>query len=279
MQTTEWLRHCGLARVDGLALLRDVAGLSHAALLAHPETLLAAETLQRLDALAERLRAGEPLAYVLGWREFFGLRFAVSPAVLVPRPETELLVDFALARITPGRGAAVLDLGTGSGAIAVAVAHARPNAAVWAVDASAEALVVAARNAQALLPADRAGGAPRLLHGDWYAALPLDAPRFGLILSNPPYVAQADPHLEALAHEPLLALVGSRASADGLEDIRRIVAGAPAHLAPGGWLAIEHGYDQAEAVRDLMRGAGLAEAHSLHDLAGIARVTVGCLRG
>ena len=279
MQTTEWLRHCGLARVDGLALLRDVAGLSHAALLAHPETLLAAETLQRLDALAERLRAGEPLAYVLGWREFFGLRFAVSPAVLVPRPETELLVDFALARITPGRGAAVLDLGTGSGAIAVAVAHARPHAAVWAVDASAEALVVAARNAQALLPADRAGGAPRLLQGDWYAALPLDAPRFGLILSNPPYVAQADPHLEALAHEPLLALVGSRASADGLEDIRRIVAGAPAHLAHGGWLAIEHGYDQADAVRDLMRGAGLAEAHSLPDLAGIARVTVGCLRG
>ncbi len=278
MQTSEWLRHCGLARVDGLALLRDVAGLSHAALLAHPETPLAAETLQRLETRAERLRAGEPLAYVLGWREFFGLRFAVSPAVLVPRPETELLVDFALDRIAPERGAAVLDLGTGSGAIAVAVAHARPHAEVWAVDASAEALAVAARNAQALLPADRAGGAPRLFLGDWYAALPADAPRFDLILSNPPYVAQADPHLEALAHEPRLALVGSRASADGLADIRRIVAEAPAHLAPGGWLAIEHGYDQAEAVRALLRDAGLAEARSLPDLAGIARVTAGCLR-
>ncbi len=278
MQTSEWLRHCGLDRVDGLALLREVAGLPHAALLAHPETPLAAQTLQRLDALAARLRAGEPLAYVLGWREFFGLRFAVSPAVLVPRPETELLVDFALARILPGRDAAVLDLGTGSGAIAVAVAHARPRAVVWGVDASDEALAVAARNAQALLPADRAGGAPRLFRGDWYAALPLDAPRFDLILSNPPYVAQADSHLEALAHEPLLALVGSRASVDGLADIRCIVAGAPARLAPGGWLAIEHGYDQAEAVRELMREAGLAEAHSLPDLAGIARVTAARLR-
>ena len=273
MQTSEWLRQCGLPRVDALALLRDVADLSHAALLAHPETPLAEDTLLRLDALAARLHTGEPLAYVLGWREFFDLRFAVNPAVLVPRPETELLVDFVLNRLQPERRATVLDLGTGSGAIAVTVAYECPHAVVWATDASTEALIVAARNAQDLLPAVRPGGAPRLRQGDWYAALPADAPPFNLILSNPPYVAQADPHLEALRHEPLLALVGSRACADGLEDIRRIVAGAPAHLAPGGWLAIEHGYDQAEAVRALMREAGLAEEHSVPDLAGIDRVT------
>ncbi len=274
MTLEAWMREAGLARIDALVLLRELAGIGHAALLAHPEARLDAAAIGPLQAAAARLQAGEPLAYVLGWREFYGLRFAVSPAVLVPRPETEMLVDFALARMPHHGHAAALDLGTGSGAIAVAVAHARPQAEVWAVDASADALRVAAANAHALLPQPRPGGALRLLAGDWFAALPAVAPRFDLILGNPPYVAAGDPHLAALAHEPQLALVG-RASADGLADIRRIVATAPAHLAAGGWLALEHGHDQAAAVQALLRSAGLVAVQTLPDLAGIARLTVG----
>ncbi|WP_371412872.1 peptide chain release factor N(5)-glutamine methyltransferase [Thiomonas sp. X19] len=274
MTLEAWMRQAGLARIDALVLLRELAGISHATLLAHPEALLDAAALKLLDAAATRLRAGEPLAYVLGWREFYGLRFTVSPAVLVPRPETELLVDFALARMPHDGHATVLDLGTGSGAIAVAVAHARPQAEVWAVDSSADALKVAAGNAQSLLPQRRPGGPLRLLAGDWFAALPMPAPRFDLILGNPPYVAAGDAHLAALAHEPQLALVG-RASADGLADIRRIVATAPAHLAAGGWLALEHGHDQAAAVQALLLAAGLMAVQTQPDLAGIARLTAG----
>jgi release factor glutamine methyltransferase len=306
MNLEAWMRAAGLVRSDALVLLRELAGVSHAAMLAHPELPLDAGTHTRLDAAAQRLRAGEPLAYVLGWREFYGLRFSVSPAVLVPRPETELLVDFALAHLPLDERAKVLDLGTGSGAIAIAVAHARPQAEVWALDASADALSVAAGNARALLAPERPGGAMRLVQGDWFDALaaapgndsgqtlptaPLvphqagrpgpaascqstHALRFNLILSNPPYVAAGDAHLAALVHEPQLALVG-RASGDGLADIRRIIAAAPAHLAAGGWLALEHGYDQAEAVQDLLRVAGLVQIDTQADLAGIARMTIG----
>lgn len=274
MTLEAWMRQAGLARIDALVLLRELAGIGHATLLAHPEISLDAAALGPLDTAATRLRAGEPLAYVLGWREFYGLRFAVSPAVLVPRPETELLVDFALARMPHDGYATVLDLGTGSGAIAVAVAHARPQAEVWAVDSSADALRVAAANAQALLPRPRPGGPLRLLAGDWFAALPAAAPRFDLILGNPPYVAAGDPHLVALTHEPQLALVG-RASADGLADLRRIVATAPGHLAAGGWLALEHGHDQGAAVQALLRSAGLVAVQTRPDLAGIARLTLG----
>ncbi len=268
----DWLRGCALARVDALALLRELAGVGHAAVIARPERELDAATRRRLDAAAARLRAGEPLAYVVGWREFHGLRFQVGPDVLVPRPETELLVEFALDHA--GAGATLLDLGTGSGAIAVTLAHELGDADVWAVDASAAALDVARANAAALLPAGRE---LRLLRGDWYAALPADAPRFDLIVSNPPYVAAGDPHLPALRFEPQLALVGAQLDSDGLADLRRIVRGAPRHLRAGGWLALEHGHDQAHAVRALLAAAGLCEVHSLHDLAGIERVSAGRL--
>ena len=274
MTAAQWMACCELQRVEALALLREVAGLSHATVLAHPEALLGADVAERLQEAALRLHAGEPLAYVLGWREFFGLRFAVSPAVLVPRPETELLVEFALQRTAPQGRARILDLGTGSGAIALAVAHERAHAEVWAVDTSKDALAVAAQNARALLPPHRTGGALRLLAGDWFAALPPHPPRFDIILSNPPYVAKGDVHLEMLQHEPQLALVGA-AGSDGLADIRRIVAAAPEHLAEGGWLAIEHGYDQAEAVRAMLRAAGLTAVGTQPDLAGIPRMTFG----
>ncbi len=266
----DWLRDCTLARVDALALLRELAGIAHATVIAHPERELDAATRQRLDAAAARLRAGEPLAYVLGWREFHGLRFQVGPQVLVPRPDTELLVEFALAHAAGA--ATLLDLGTGSGAVAVTLAHELPGLEVWAVDASAAALEVARANACALLPRGRG---VHLARGDWYAALPAGAPRFDLIVSNPPYVAAGDPHLPALRFEPRLALVGARVDSDGLADLRRIVRGAPRHLRPGGWLALEHGHDQAHAVRALLRAAGLHEVHSLKDLAGIERVSVG----
>ena len=270
MTLRDWLAGCALARVDALALLRELAGVDHATVLAHPQRVLDAAARARLDAAAARLRGGEPLAYVLGWREFNGLRFQVDPAVMVPRPETELLVDFVLQRFAGNDAPALLDLGTGSGAVALSLACALPRAQVWAVDASEAALRVARANARALLPPARAP--LRLLRGDWFAALPDDAPRFDCIVANPPYVAAGDPHLPALRHEPRLALVGAEPSADGLTDLRRIVRDAPAHLRRGGWLALEHGHDQARAVRTLLAARGLRDVHTLKDLAGIARV-------
>ncbi len=267
------MRSSALDRVDALALLRELAGLSHAALLAHPEAALDEASLRALEQAAARLRAGEPLAYVLGWREFWGLRLSVGPEVLVPRPETELLVEFALDRLDAEAAADVLDLGTGSGAIAIAVAHERAHARVQAVDVSAEALRIARDNARRLLAADRPGGALRWHHGDWMRALPSEDQAFDLILSNPPYVAEGDEHLPSLRFEPRLALVGSRGADDGLGDIRELVSQAAPRLRAGAWLALEHGYDQAEGVRALLRAAGLREAHSLRDLAGIERVT------
>ncbi|MGC9162415.1 MAG: peptide chain release factor N(5)-glutamine methyltransferase [Thiomonas sp.] len=274
-----WMAQCGLPRREAQIVLGAVLGWSRAQLLAHPEHLLSAAELQRLERLAVRLRAGEPLAYVLGEREFHGLMFRVTPDVLIPRPETELLVDLALQKLDAvGLAACVLDLGTGSGAIAVALAHARPQMQVWAVDASAAALTVAQDNARRLLPAQRTGGPVRFVQSDWFAALrdPLAAaPRFDCIVSNPPYVAQHDPHLPALRHEPALALTGVRPSADGLDDLRRIIAQASDFLHPHGWLLLEHGYDQAQAVRDLLHAQGWREVFSARDLAGIERVSGG----
>ena len=278
MNVRDWMRQASLERGDALALLRELAGLSHAAVLAHPEAELDEHALHALRAAQARLDAGEPLAYVLGWREFWGLRLRVGPQVLVPRPETELLVEFALRHLPARAAADVLDLGTGSGAIAIALAHERPHARVQGVDASAEALALARDNAQRLLPAQRPGGALRWHLGDWMRALPDAQACFDLILSNPPYVAEHDPHLAALRFEPKLALVGGRAGPDGLGDIRELVAQAAARLRSGGWLALEHGYDQAAAVRELLRAAGLGEVHSLRDLAGIERVTAGRAR-
>jgi release factor glutamine methyltransferase len=262
-----------LPRVDARALAEQASGRSRTWLIAHGDAPAPTEAAAAFRALAARRRAGEPLAYLLGWREFRGHRFAVSPAVLVPRPETEGLVDAALARLRPpGAGGApprVLDLGTGSGAIAVSIALARPDAAVTATDASADALAIARSNALAL-------GAPAIdfRQGDWWAALCADAAPFDLVVSNPPYVAAADPHLldGSLRHEPLAALA---AGADGLDAIEAIVAGAPPRLAAGGWLLLEHGHDQGAAVRARLAAAGFAGVATLRDLQGLERIGLG----
>ncbi|MGE0072514.1 MAG: peptide chain release factor N(5)-glutamine methyltransferase [Thiomonas sp.] len=274
----QWLDASGLPRLDAQVLLHSVLGLNRAQQLAHPQRRLDAQAVARLDALAARLRAGEPLAYVTGEREFYGLSFQVTPAVLIPRPETELLVDLALQRLDalpPSAVRRLLDLGTGSGAIAVAVAQARPQVQVWAVDASTQALRVARGNAARLVDAGRPGGPIRFVVSDWFGGLDDAAPRFDCIVSNPPYVAQHDPHLDALRHEPALALVGRQPSADGLGDIGRIVSAAPRFLLPHGWLLLEHGYDQAAAVRRQMLALGYGGIVSTRDLAGIERVTAG----
>ena len=255
------------ARIEVQCLLQSVLRVNRAYLLTHPERTLDAEAHARYSALLARRLQGEPMAYLLGEREFFGLDFHVTSATLIPRPDTELLVELALQRI-PQQGR-VLDMGTGSGAIALAIAYTRPDAKVVAVDASLAALEVAQKNAQRL-----AIGNVRLLHSDWFAAL--SGERYDLIVSNPPYIAAGDVHLEQLGFEPLSALVSG---ADGLDDIRRIVSEAGAHLVPGGSLMLEHGYDQAERVRELLVQAGFSGVSSARDLAGIARVTVGALDG
>ena len=236
-------------------------------LMAHDDEALDEEAVLRFASLVARRKGGEPVAYLLGYREFYGRVFAVSPAVLIPRPETELLVDLALAQeVGAGGTAKLLDLGTGSGCIAITLALEIPSARVSAVDASAAALSVARKNAE------RLEANLRLLRGDWFDSLAGE--RFDLIVANPPYVAEADAHLAAgdLRHEPRLALAGGD---DGLDAIRRIVADAPAHLAPGGRLLLEHGCDQGAAVRDLLESAGLACVGQHRDLAAIVRVSVG----
>jgi release factor glutamine methyltransferase len=268
------LARAGLPRLDARALLSHVSGRPREWLLAHGDEPADPGAADAFDALAARRRAGEPLAYLLGWREFLGRRFAVGPAVLVPRPETEGLVEAALARLPAPGGAPprLLDLGTGSGVIAISLALARPDATVVATDACADALAVARVNARAL-GADRIGWR----QGDWWAALPTDAAAFDAVVANPPYIALGDPHLldAALRHEPPAALAsGPR----GLDAIARIVAGAPARLAAGGWLLLEHGHDQGDAVRGLLRAAGLDAVATLADLQGLARITLGRLQ-
>ncbi len=263
----------GLDRLDAQLLLLHALdrphddGAGRAWLLVHDTDPLPAAAAAPFEALCLRRRAGEPIAYLVGRQEFFGLPLAVDARVLVPRPDTETLVDWALALddLPPGGagGPRVLDLGTGSGAIALALQHARPGWRVEAVDASADALAVATANGA------RLGLPVRFLHGDWLAGRDTG---YALIVSNPPYIAAADPHLAALVHEPLSALASG---ADGLDDLRRIVHAAPAHLAPGGWLLLEHGYDQAGAVRALLDRAGFLDVQSRHDLAGIARCSGG----
>ncbi len=255
------------ARIEVQCLLQSVLQVNRAWLLTHPEQSLDADQHARYMALLERRMAGEPVAYLLGEREFYGLLFNVTPATLIPRPETELLVDLALQRI-PRQGACrVLDLGTGSGAIALSIAHARPDAEVVAVDASAAALEVAQHNAQRL-QLDNV----RLLHSDWYGALPDE--RFDLIVSNPPYIAADDIHLTRgdVRFEPPAALVSE---AHGLGDIECICAQAKAHLHPLGWLLFEHGHDQAVQARALLQHHAFEEVFSARDLAGIERVSGG----
>jgi len=257
----------GLPRLDAQLLLLHVLGRApndRAWLLAHDNDALSAEAQERFLALAQRRAGGEPLAYLTGVKEFYGLPLQVDARVLDPRPDTETLVEWALECLTGQPAPRVIDLGTGSGAIALALKHARPDAQVSAVDASADALAVARANAQ------RLGLDVTFLLDNWLAGL---EGHFDLIASNPPYIAEGDPHLAALGHEPRQALTAGR---DGLDDIRTIVAQAPAHLQPGGWLLLEHGWDQADAVRGLLTSAGLHSVQSRADLAGIERCSGAC---
>ena len=255
-----------IGRVDAQVLLGHVLGVGRAALAAHPMRVLTESEDARADMLFARRAMGHPVAYLVGRREFYGRDFGVGPEVLIPRPETETLVEAALGRAAGIPAPRILDLGTGSGAIAVTLACELPRAAVEAVDASPAALELARANARSH------GCEARIAWhaGDWYA--PVAGRRFDLVVSNPPYVAEGDPHLGSgdLRFEPRAALTDG--SGDGLGAIRAIVAGAAAHLAPGGWLLLEHGFDQADAVRALLAQAGLEEPFSLPDLAGIPRV-------
>jgi release factor glutamine methyltransferase len=253
-----------LVPLENRILLCHALNLSRVGLITNGDRVLTGEEAARLAGLVERRLAGEPIAYIVGQREFYGLPFHVTPAVLIPRPDTELIVELALARLAPR--ASLLDMGTGSGAIAVSVAHTRPDAQVTALDLSEEALGVARVNAAAN------GVQVRFLRSDWFAALQGDS--FDLIASNPPYIASSDEHLAQgdLRFEPSGALTDF---ADGLSALRTIVAGAPAHLVQGGWLLLEHGYDQAASVRALLADAGYTEVQSWRDLAGIERVSGG----
>jgi release factor glutamine methyltransferase len=262
-------------RLDARLLVQAVIGCTHRDLIASPERPLDPVAAEQLAALVTRRAAGEPLAYLTGETGFHGLTLRVTPAVLIPRPETEELVERVLHHLTRQQAAGitqprVLDMGTGSGAIALAIATANPAADVTALDASADALVVAKGNGE------RLQSRVHWLHSDWFSALPAGA-CFDLIVSNPPYIAAGDPHLalNGLPFEPQSALTDG---ADGLDCLRAIIAGAGSHLAPGGWLYFEHGYDQAAAVRNLLQAAGFQDVESWCDLAGTDRMTAGCLR-
>jgi release factor glutamine methyltransferase len=248
-------------------LFMHVLGLSRTQLITQSERVLSEDEAASIRQLIERRVAGEPIAYIVGVREFYGLPFHVTPAVLIPRPETELLVELAIERL-PQQGR-VLDLGTGSGAIAVAIAHARPDALVTALDVSTDSLAVAKGNAE------RHAVNVEFLHSDWYGAVA--GRRFDVIVSNPPYIVAGDAHLAQgdLRFEPVKALTDH---ADGLSAIRTLCEGAGAHLAPQGSIHIEHGYDQAAAVRALLSGHGFANVQSWRDLAGIERVSGGFAR-
>jgi len=258
------LKSAPLDPLEARILTMHALQLSRVQLITCSERLLTLEEAQRLTELFQRRIQGEPIAYIVGSREFYGLAFTVTPAVLIPRPETELLVELALARL-PQHGR-LLDMGTGSGALAVAIAHTRPDASVTALDVSAAALEIARRNATIH------GAAIRFLHSDWYSALA--GQRFEIIVANPPYIVGGDAHLSQgdLRFEPLAALTDH---ADGLSSLRAIIGGAAAHLESGGWLLMEHGYDQAKAVRDLLAAHGFDDVQSWRDLAGIERASGG----
>jgi len=264
MTAGELLAASGLPALEARALLAHLTGWRREILIAFPEREPAADVAKRFAELAARRRAGEPLAYLLGSKEFYGRDFSVTPAVLVPRPETEMLVEFAVETLAGIEHPRIADLGTGSGIIAISVALERPGAQVNAVDISAAALEVARGNAVAL------GAAVDFRCGSWWS--PLAGERFDLILSNPPYIAAKDEHLDVLGHEPRLALTDE---GDGLACLRAIAAGAREHLKPGGWIAVEHGWDQGPATRALFEAAGLVQVSTLRDGAGLDRVTRG----
>ena len=268
------IRHSQLPRAEARRLLASLTGQPLTWFMAHGDDPADPDTTTRFQALAERRRAGEPLAYLLGQQEFYGRPFAVSPAVLIPRADTETLVETALEQLLLQRQQrravplSLLELGTGSGIIAITLALEAPDTEVHAVERSPEALAVAQQNAKAL----RADN----IHwhaGSWWQALACPR-RFDLIVSNPPYIAAGDHHLQQgdLRFEPPQALA---AGPDGLDDLRIIIGGAPAHLNPGGWLLLEHGYDQEAPVQTLLRDAGFADVFTRRDLAGQPRVSGG----
>ncbi len=258
----------GLDRLDAQLLLLHALGKppdARAWLLAHDEDALPAQAADLFRSFSLRRAAGEPFAYIVGYKEFFGLTFAVDARVLVPRPDTETLVQWTLDVISDLAKPEILDLGTGSGAVAIALAHSL-KARVTATDFSLDALAVASQNARQL------GVDVQLVHSNWFDKV---SGHYHVIASNPPYIVDADPHLSALTHEPISALTSG---SDGLSDIRQIIQRAPQHLQPGGWLLLEHGYDQADAVRDLLVECGFAQVQSRNDLAGIARCSGGIWR-
>jgi release factor glutamine methyltransferase len=266
MKVREALAQSGLVPVDAQVLLAHAAGRDRAWLVAHRDDDLPKAQADAFFALAKRRRDGEPVAYLTGVKEFWGLPFRVSSAVLIPRPETETLVELALEWIPADAPARVLDLATGSGAVALSIAHERPRADVVATDVSPTALAVARDNAARLGLRNVA-----FVESDWWTAV--DGP-FDVVVGNPPYVAGDDPHLQEgdVRHEPRPALVPP---GDALSALRVIIAGARKHLVSGGALAVEHGYDQSEAVQDLFRAAGFKEVVVRRDLAGIPRVVGG----
>jgi release factor glutamine methyltransferase len=269
MTVRQALAQSGLIPVDAQVLLAHALSRDRGWLIAHAADRLADVDADAFFALVRRRRDGEPVAYLTGRREFWGLDLVVDRAVLIPRPETETLVECVLQRLPIDRPTRVLDLGTGSGAIALAIARERPLAALWATDRSRTALDVARANAQSLELRS-----VNWVESDWYRDLPREIARFDVIASNPPYVAVGDPYLGEgdLPFEPANALTSG---VDGLDALRTIVAGAPDRLLPGGALVVEHGYNQAGAVRELLRDAGFSDLASLRDLAGISRVAAG----
>ena len=255
----------GLDRLDAQLLLLFAFGKpadARAWLLAHDDDALPAQVAALFRSFSLRRLAGEPLAYIVGYKEFFGLPFAVDARVLVPRPDTETLVQWALDAASDMVAPEILDLGTGSGAVGIAVAH-NLKARVTATDFSEAALAVASKNARQL------SVDVQFIQSNWFDKV---SGHYHVIVSNPPYIASNDPHLSALAHEPLNALIAGH---DGLDDIRRIVEQAPQYLQPGGWLLLEHGYDQASAVFELLAQRGFNQVQSRRDLAGIARCSGG----
>jgi release factor glutamine methyltransferase len=261
------------AKHEANLLCQHALNVNRAWLISHESDALEGNHHAAFEALVQRRLEGEPIAYILGSREFYGLPLKTTPATLIPRPDTETLVETALAKIPKSASLNILDLGTGSGAVALAIASQRPQAKVIAIDASIDALKVAAENTQSLKLSN-----VRLIQSNWFSALALDkeAEKFDVIVSNPPYIAQDDAHLQQgdLRFEPISALASG---VDGLDDIRQIIQDAPHYLKPDGWLMLEHGYDQAEAVAALLSERGFSQIDHAKDIGGILRVTFGAI--